>query len=40
VPNYINKYKHQREEAEIQRMLEEERAKIPPGTRLMPDDER
>lgn len=40
VPSYIHKYNRAREDAEIQRMVEEERAKIPPGTRLMPDEER
>jgi hypothetical protein len=40
VPNYLNKYKEQREEEIKNKVLEEERAKQPPGTRLMPEDER
>ena len=40
VPSYINKYNQQREDAAIQRMMEEERSKIPAGTRLMPEEER
>jgi len=40
VPKYIDKYNQQREDAEIRQMIEEEKAKIPPGTRLMPEEER
>lgn len=40
LPNYVRKYKAEAEEDEIQRMVEEERAKIPAGTRLMPEEER
>ena len=40
VPSYLNKYNKQREELAKQRALEEEQAKHPPGTRLMPEDER
>ena len=40
VPSYINKYKNQREDALKQRAFDEEMAKHPPGTRLMPEDER
>lgn len=40
IPNYINKYKHEVEErVERLRRMEEE-AKIPPGTRLMGEEER
>lgn len=40
VPRYINKYAQERAEAEIERLAEEEQAKVPPGTRLMPEEER
>lgn len=40
VPNYLNKYKEAKDEAARLRMMEEERAKMPPGTRLMPEQER
>ena len=40
VPNYLNKYKEQKEDQLRQKALEEERAKHPPGTRLMGEDER
>jgi hypothetical protein len=33
VPNYINKFNKQKEEAIDRRKREEEEAKIPPGTR-------
>lgn len=36
----MNKFNQQREDVEIMRMLEEEKAKMPPGTRLMPENER
>lgn len=40
IPNYINKYKNEAEErVELRRRMEEE-AKIPPGTRLMGEEER
>ena len=40
VPKYINKYNQQREDDHIRLLVEEERARHPPGTRLMPDEER
>lgn len=40
IPRYIQKYDKQREDQAVQRMIEEEKAKHPPGTRLMPEDER
>lgn len=40
VPKYINKYNQQREDQEVMRLLEEEKSKIPPGTRLMSEEER
>ena len=40
VPRYVNKFNQSREDVEIMRMLEEEKAKMPPGTRLMPEHER
>jgi hypothetical protein len=40
IPKYIQKYDRQREELHIQKMIEEEKAKHPPGTRLMPEEER
>ena len=36
VPTYLNRYKEQREEELKAKAMEEERAKHPPGTRLMP----
>lgn len=40
VPNYLNKFNKQREDEIKQKALEEEASKHPPGTRLMPEDER
>ena len=40
VPRYIQKYDKERENQQIQKMMEEEKAKHPPGTRLMPEEER
>ena len=40
VPSYLNKYKAEREDAAKKKALEEEMAKHPPGTRLMPEAER
>jgi hypothetical protein len=40
VPQYLNKYNQQREEQELQRLIDEENAKLPPGTRLMAEEER
>lgn len=40
VPEYINKYNREREDQARQREIEAEQAKLPPGTRLMPEDER
>jgi hypothetical protein len=40
VPNYINKFQKEKED-ELKRIaIQEEAAKHPPGTRLMPEDER
>ena len=36
----MNKYAKEREDKRIQQEYEEEMAKHPPGTRLMPDEER
>jgi len=40
VPNYLNKFNREREEDAIRKMVEEERSRMPPGTRLMPEEER
>ena len=40
MPQYLNKYNQQREEQELQRLIDEENAKLPPGTRLMAEEER
>lgn len=40
VPTYINKYNQQRENEIRQKTIDEENAKLPPGTRLMPEEER
>jgi hypothetical protein len=40
VPKYIDKYNKQREDDHFAMMVEEERARHPPGTRLMSDEER
>ena len=40
VPSYLLKQKEQREEAKRQRELEAEQEKCPPGTRLLPEEER
>lgn len=40
VPSYINKFKNQKEEQLKQKAMDEEMAKHPPGTRLMPEEER
>ena len=40
VPEYLNKYNREREAAQRQRLIDEENAKLPAGTRLMPDEER
>lgn len=40
IPSYINKYNKQREDALRQKYLDEENSKLPPGTRLMQEDER
>ena len=40
VPSYLNKFKNQREDAARAKAEQEEMAKHPPGTRLMPEDER
>ncbi len=40
MPEYLNKYNKQRDEAQKQKEIDAENAKLPPGTRLMPEDER
>ena len=40
VPGYIKKFNKQRDDMVVQKMIEEERKKMPPGTRLMPEEER
>lgn len=40
VPNYIQKYRRQDNEKLAQKRWEEEQALLPPGTRLMPEEER
>lgn len=40
VPNYLNKFRNQREEEIKMRAIEDDLLKHPPGTRLMPEDER
>lgn len=40
IPRYMQKYDKEREDQRIERMIEEEKAKHPPGTRLMPEEER
>ena len=40
VPGYINKYHKERHDAQVQALVEEEKQRHPPGTRLMPDEER
>lgn len=40
MPNYLNKMQKQKEEEIERRRQEEEESKLPPGTRLMPEDER
>ena len=40
MPKYLNKYNQAREEAKRQAEIAEEQKKMPPGTRLMPEDER
>ena len=40
VPRYVQRYDKQREDLHLQRMEEEEKARHPPGTRLMPEQER
>lgn len=40
VPAYIDKFNKEREDEKVRRHLAEEQAKLPPGTRLMPEDER
>lgn len=40
VPKYLDKYKNQREDALKQKAIDEENAKLPPGTRLMGEEER
>ena len=40
IPSYINRYHKERHEAQVQQMIEEEKARHPPGTRLMPEEER
>ncbi len=40
VPSYMRKYNREREEAARQKEIDAEKAKMPPGTRLMPEQER
>jgi len=40
VPNYLNKYKYEVEERAERLRRQEEEARMPPGTRLMGDEER
>ena len=40
VPSYINKYNKQAQDRAAAKQAAEEQAKLPPGTRLMPEDER
>jgi hypothetical protein len=40
VPAYLLKQKEQREEILRQKQLDAEQAKCPPGTRLLPEEER
>lgn len=40
VPAYLNKYKNQAVEEQKRKADELERSKHPPGTRLMPEEER
>ena len=40
MPNYLNKYKNQREEEIKQKAIDDEMSRHPPGTRLMPESER
>lgn len=40
VPKYLDNYKKQRDDAVRQKAIDEENAKLPPGTRLMGEEER
>lgn len=40
VPSYLNKYKDQRDQAAQNKADQEEMSRHPPGTRLMPEEER
>ena len=40
VPQYINKFNKQREDRAAKKAYEDEMAKLPPGTRMMPEAER
>ena len=40
VPKYIDKFNKERQDAKNQREIDAEMAKLPPGTRLLPEDER
>lgn len=40
MPNYLNKYKHEADERAERIRRQEEESKIPPGTRLMGEEER
>lgn len=40
VPKYLDNYKKQREDLVKQKAIDEENAKLPPGTRLMGEEER
>lgn len=40
MPQYLNKYNQARDDAVKQKAVDAEAAKLPPGTRLMPEEER
>lgn len=40
VPEYLNKFKEEKQEQQRLKDYEKEQAKLPPGMRLMPDEER
>ncbi len=40
MPKYIDNYKKKREDELKQKAIDEENAKLPPGTRLMSEEER
>jgi hypothetical protein len=40
VPKYLTKYKEEWKQSELEREIEAEKQRIPPGTKLLPEDER